>query len=256
MRNFLAHWSLILMIAPIVCVGQALAQERTLNHANVPVTVAADNVDVGPLTMPQAEYSQTYPPIFIPPLIQPTPGFRFEISFAPPVNNIPTDPYQMGKYGRLSLDYTPLTVFDGSDLGVMIQAMHVAHHLLLYSAGFTTDINKDGKFLLTAGLAHYQTGNAPTEPFVDAPFIRFRMQSLSENDPFAVDDDGSDLFVYSEVETTMHFRSYISGTAGLGLRLTPMLRMIGGWQHTEFIMPTERAVRTVDGLQGILQWGM
>lgn len=178
-----------------------------------------------------------------------------EMSFAPPLENIPTDPYQMGKYGRLSIDYTRLTHFDGAPLGVMVQALHVAHHLLFYSGGFTSDINNDGRFLLTAGLAHYQTGNSRAEPFVDAPFVRFRMQSMTEDESTSTDDD-TRFFIYSEIETTMHFREYISGTAGLGIRISPVLRMIGGLQHTEFVMPTERVTRLINGLQGILQWGM
>lgn len=230
----------VMVVALTLGAGAINAQENLNDNLAQPTQVASQDLAVRNWAMPTVQA----PPGIIPPA-----GFRFEMSFAPPINNIPTDPYQMGKYGRLSVDYTRITRFDGGDMGVMIQAMHVAHHLLLYSAGFTSDINNDGRFLLTAGLAHYQTGNAPTEPFVDAPFIRLRMQSLDEEDPAV-------LFVYSDVETTMHFRSYISGTAGLGLRVSPLLRLIGGFQHTEFVMPTEQTIRIVNGLQGILQWGM
>jgi hypothetical protein len=196
-----------------------------------------------------------YTPYRIPYAAQPPAGLRMEMSFAPPLQNIPTDPYQMGKYGRLSVDYTRATHFDGAPIGLMVQAMHVAHHLLFYSGGFTSDINNDGRFLLTAGLAHYQTGNSRAEPFVDAPFVRFRMQSMTEDESTAKNDDVR-IYFYSEAETTMHFREYISGTVGLGLRLSPVLRLIGGVQHTEFVMPTERVTRMLEGVHGILQWGM
>ncbi len=254
MHEYLLRRFIGLLIAPLMCVSGLRAQESTRDVPALAVLSPPTFTDIHPAVIPASEWI-AMPTVRIPPVLQPPPGLRIELSFAPPVNNMPTDPYQMGKYGRLSLDYTRLTRFDGTDLGVMLQALHVAHHLLLYSAGFTSDINKDGMFLLTAGLAHYQTGNAPTEPFVDAPFIRFRMQSLRE-DPMMVQFDPPDFFAYSEIETTMHFRAYISGTIGLGLRLSPMLRVIGGFQHTEFIMPTEQAVRIVDGLQGIVQWGM
>jgi hypothetical protein len=227
----------------------ALAQHIQDHDAGQPVVLR----DIAPMSVPA--HPSIIPNLHLPAPIAPPVGLRMEMSFAPPVNDIPTDPYQMGKYGRLSVDYTRLGRFDGGDIGVMVQALHVAHHLLFYSAGFTSDINNDGIFLLTAGLAHYQTGNAPTEPFVDAPFVRLRMQSLSEDRLISRDEEAA-LFFYTEMETTMHFREYLSGVAGLGLRISPMVRLIGGFQHTEFVMPTEHQVRMVEGLQGILQWGM
>jgi len=172
-------------------------------------------------------------------------GLRVEMSVAPPSDNIPRTAYDLGKYGRVAVDYANVAKLDGSRVGMSAQALHVAHHLLLYSVGLSSDINNDGMFLLTAGLAHYQSGNAHNEPFVDAPFIRFRYQSGEDQ-----------IYLYSEVETTMHFRSYISSMAGLGVRVSPILRMIGGFHHTEFVMPTERTTKQVNGLQGILSWGM
>ena len=186
----------------------------------------------------------TGPFFFLPRLPVPPQGLIIEMSLAPPVD-IPTDPYELGKYGRIAVDYTDITTFDGSDIGVAAQALHVAHHLLFYSMGVSSDINNDGMFLLTAGLAHYQTGNSRAEPFVDAPFVRFRFQSSAQN-----------IFAYSEVETTMHFRQYFSGMVGMGLRVTPTVRLMGGIHHTEFVMPTEQIVRYVDGLEGIISWGM
>ena len=174
----------------------------------------------------------------------PPPGLIIEMSVAPPAN-ILTDLYELGKYGRISVDYTGVMPFEGTELGIAAQALHVAHHLLFYSAGFSSDINGDGMFLFTVGIAHYQTGNSREEPFVDAPFIRLRFQSSQ-----------GPIFGYSEIETTMHFRSYISGMAGFGIRLSPAVRMIGGIHHTEFVMPTERTVVMVNGLEGIISWGM
>ena len=176
--------------------------------------------------------------------IAPPEGLIIEMSVAPPLT-VPTNPYDLGKYGRITVDYSSVGSFEGSDVGVSAQALHVAHHLLFYSAGVSTDINADGMFLFTVGLAHYQTGNGRWEPFVDAPFMRLRFQS-SQNY----------LFVYSEIETTMHFRQYLSGMAGLGIRLSPAVRMIGGIHHTEFVMPTEHIVNQVNGLEGIISWGL
>ena|SRR5665213_787535 len=176
--------------------------------------------------------------------VTPPPGLIIEMSVAPPMD-IPTNPYDLGKYGRISVDYTGVATFEGADIGVAAQALHVAHHLLFYSAGVSSDINNDGMFLFTVGLAHYQTGNSRLEPFVDAPFMRLRFQSSQKS-----------IFGYSEIETTMHFRSFISGMVGFGIRLSPMVRMIGGFHHTEFVMPTERFVQQVNGLEGIVSWGL
>lgn len=182
---------------------------------------------------------------FMVPYLSPLTGLRFEISLAPPASDMPADPYELAKYGRLTLEYNNLALIDGSKFGFAIQALHVAHHLLLYSAGMTSDINNDGMFLVTAGLATYQTGNSREEPFVTAPFARMKFQSSERA-----------IFVYSELQATMNARAYISGTAGLGLRLTPLMTLIGGYQHTEFIMPTEQRIRMVNGFQGTAQWGM
>jgi hypothetical protein len=100
-------------------------------------------------------------------------------------------------------------------------------------------------FLLTAGFAYYQAGNSRDEPFVGAPFMRVKFQSSEKM-----------IFAYSELEATMNSRAYISGTAGVGIRVSPMLSLIGGYQHTEFIMPTEQLIRMVNGFQGTMQWGM
>src|SRR5581483_11021650 len=159
------------------------------------------------------------PHYFLPIGPPPPQGLIIEMSLAPPVD-IPTDPYELGKYGRIAVDYTRMTTFDGSDVGIAAQALHVAHHLLFYSMGLSSDINNDGMFLLTLGLAHYQTGNNRAEPFVDAPFIRLRFQSSPK-----------DIFAYSEIETTMHFRQYLSVMTGLGLRVSPVLRLMGGIAH-------------------------
>jgi hypothetical protein len=186
----------------------------------------------------------TYPFSFAPFSITPPPGLRVEMSLAPPMD-IPSDPYQLGKYGEIAVEYTRLANIDGGDMGLSAQALHVAHHILFYSFGLSSDINNDGMFILNVGLAHYQTGNSRAEPFVDAPYARFRFQSSPK-----------DVFFYSEMESTMHFRSYLSAMAGLGLRISPVLRIIGGFHHTEFVMPTEQIVNQVNGLEGIISWGM
>ncbi len=183
-------------------------------------------------------------PIYLVPRdIAPPEGLILEMSLAPPVD-IPHDPYDLAKYGRISIDYTRVAMIDDADFGIAAQALHVAHHLLFYSAGVTSDINNDGMFLLTAGLAHYQTGN-DFSPFVNSPYIRFRFQSSQET-----------VFAYSEIETTMHFRQFITGMAGLGFRLSPAVRVMGGFHHTEFVMPEQRFVQIVQGLEGIISWGM
>jgi hypothetical protein len=179
------------------------------------------------------------------PYVSPISGLTLEISIAPPSANMPLDPYEIGKYGRVGIEYNHAFLFDGSELGMAAQALHVAHHLLLYSAGLTSDINNDGMFLLTGGLAHYQTGNSRAEPFVDAPFMRLKFQTSQD-----------DIFGYSELESTMNYRSYISGTIGFGMRITRGVRIIGGFQHTEFVMPTEQLVRQVNGIEGIIRWGL
>ena len=182
---------------------------------------------------------------FMVPYLSPLSGLRFEVSLAPPASDMPTDPYELAKYGRLTLEYNNFAVMDGAKFGVAVQALHVAHHLLLYSGGITSDINNDGMFLITVGVASYQTGNSRAEPFVTAPFARMKFQSSERV-----------IFLYSELEATMNARAYISGTTGVGLRVSPFMTLIGGYQHTEFIMPTEQAVRMVNGFQGTVQWGM
>lgn len=209
--------------------SDSLAQEAHYASSYVPAPM--------PINIPQ-------PSPFLFHEITPPPGLIVEMSVAPPLD-IPTDPYDLGKYGRISVDYTDAGRFEGAEIGMEAQALHVAHHLLFYSIGISSDVNNDGMFLFTVGLAHYQTGNSRSEPFVNAPFIRLRFQSSPKN-----------IFAYSEIETTMHFRSYLSGMVGFGIRLSPMVRMIGGFHHTEFVMPTEHLVRQVNGLEGIISWGM
>jgi hypothetical protein len=179
-------------------------------------------------------------------LRSPLRGLYLEMSIAPPeAANQSHDIYQLAKYGRLAVEFNNFARIDGNRFGLAAQALHVAHHLLFYSAGITSDINNDGMFLMSAGLAHYQTGNSRFEPFVDAPFMRVKFQSSREA-----------VFAYSELETTMHYRSYVSGTVGIGFSLTPFMRVIGGFHHTEFVMPTEHMTREVNGVQGIISWGM
>jgi len=183
------------------------------------------------------------PSYLIPRDLAPPPGLIIEMSLAPP-ENIPTGYYDLAKYGRIAVDYTHVATVWGANLGLAAQALHVAHHLLLYSGGISSDINNDGMFILTAGLAQYQVGNDQA-PFIDAPFVRFRFQSSP-----------SYVFLYSEIETTMRFQQYISGMAGLGLRVSPSVRLMGGFHHTEFIMPSEQTVQMINGLEGIISWGL
>jgi hypothetical protein len=175
---------------------------------------------------------------------EPASGFELEMSVAPPAENIPHDPYQLAKYGRINLEYKNLATIDGNRLGLAAQALHVAHHILLYSAGISTDINNDGMFTMTAGYTHYQVGQKRDEPFVDAPFMRFKFRSSPKS-----------VFAYSELETTMHERAYISAMLGLGMMVAPGVRFVAGFQHTEFTMPRERMVQQVNGLQGSFMWG-
>jgi hypothetical protein len=226
----------VLLLA-ILAGSAAYGQENPTPASAVPSPLAGAD---GSALLPVPGMTQFY---FLPRDLAPPPGLIIEMSLAPPVD-IPTDPYDLAKYGRIGVDYTRVATLDGANFGLAAQALHVAHHLLFYSAGISSDINNDGMFLLTAGLAHYQTGN-DAEPFVDAPFIRFRFQSSPK-----------DIFAYSEIETTMHFRQYISGMAGLGIRVSPSVRLMGGFHHTEFVMPAEQTVQMVNGLEGIISWGM
>ena len=158
---------------------------------------------------------------------------------------MPTGLYDFGKYGRVAVEYMRLTKFDGIPIGIAAQALHVAHHLLFYSAGFTSDVNNDGMFLLTAS-CYYQTDNSRAEPFTDAPFVRLRFQSSQE-----------DLFAYSRgIETTINFGQYLSGTVGVGVNVSPVVRLIGGIHHTEFVMPADQTVREINGFEGIISWGL
>jgi hypothetical protein len=183
------------------------------------------------------------PSYLVPRDLAPPPGLIIEMSLAPP-ENIPTGYYDLAKYGRIAVDYTHVATVWGANLGLAAQALHVAHHLLLYSGGISSDINNDGMFILTAGLAQYQVGNDQA-PFIDAPFVRFRFQSSPDY-----------VFLYSEIETTMRFQQYISGMAGLGLRVSPSVRLMGGIHHTEFIMPSEQTVQMIKGLEGSISWGL
>jgi hypothetical protein len=181
-------------------------------------------------------------PMF-PRMISPITGLNIEMGISAP--SIPTtNAYEMAKYGTVNIEYNNFAKFDGNLFGIAGQAMHVAHHLLLYAAGFTTDVNGDGMFLFTLGAARYQVGNSRDEPFVNAPFVRFKYQTSNAR-----------IFGYTEFETTVHYRSYLSGTVGVGLRLSNQVKLICGLHHTEFVMPTEHLVREVDGFHGIVSWG-
>jgi hypothetical protein len=226
-----------ILVSGIFCASALRAQELHSASGPAPMPLSSDDESV----LPGLSLARLY---FIPRDITPPPGLIVEMSLAPP-EDIPNNYYDLAKYGRIAVDYTRVGMLDGANLGVAAQALHVAHHLLFYSAGVSSDINNDGMFLITAGIAHYQTGNSRAEPFVDAPFMRFRFQSSQDY-----------VFMYSEIESTMHFRQYISGMAGLGLRVSPSIRLMGGYHHTEFVMPTEQIVQTVNGLEGIISWGL
>jgi hypothetical protein len=172
-------------------------------------------------------------------------GLRMEVGLALEQEKHAIGYYEAGKYGRINVEYNNLIEIDGNMFGIVGQAMHVAHHMLFYSGGISTDVNGDGMFLFTVGEAHYRVGNRRFEPFVDAPFMRMKFHSSPEK-----------IFIYGEVETTMHMRSLVTGTVGLGFRLSPMVKFIGGLHHTEFWMPTEKQNRVVEGLHGILSWGI
>jgi hypothetical protein len=228
------------------------ALSNTLQNENTRVFIPLDNEHIsaqlaeniarerGLLIDPVYVRSPTYLPY-----VSPVAGLTVEMSIAPPSASMPLDPYELGKYGRIGVEYNNFASIDGDRFGMAAQALHVAHHLLFYSAGLSSDINNDGMFLLTAGMARYQTGNNRDEPFIDAPFMRLKFQTSEDV-----------VFGYSELETTMNYRSYISGTVGLGMRVSRGVSLIGGFQHTEFVMPTEQLVRQVNGLQGIIRWGM
>lgn len=228
--------------AGILVVGILLAAElRAQISTSASGSLPAPSAEVDTAELLQQFFPTTI--YLVPRDLAPPEGLILEMSVAPPTE-IPRTAYELAKYGRLSVDYTRAATIDNADFGVSAQALHVAHHLLFYSAGITSDINNDGMFLLTAGMAHYQTGN-DFSPFVDAPFIRLRFQSSQQT-----------VFAYSEIETTMHFRQFITGMAGFGFRLSPRVRLMGGFHHTEFVMPEQQFVQMVDGLEGILSWGM
>lgn len=172
-------------------------------------------------------------------------GLKLEMALATPHHEPVRGYYEAAKYGRINVEMNNFIEIDGNKFGIAGQAMHVAHHLLLYAGGVTTDINGDGMFMFTLGAAHYQTGNRRWEPFVNAPFMRFKFHSTPK-----------DIFLYSEIETTMHYRALLTGTLGVGFRISPMVKVIGGLHHTEFVQPTERAIRLVRGFHGIINWGL
>lgn len=172
-------------------------------------------------------------------------GLKMEVGLALEQDKQVVGYYEAGKYGRINVEYNNLFEFDGNMYGIVGQAMHVAHHMLFYSGGISTDVNGDGMFLFTVGGAHYRVGNRRWEPFVDAPFMRIKFHSSPEP-----------IFAYGELETTMHMRSLITGTFGIGFRISPMVKLIGGLHHTEFWMPTEKTNRVVQGLHGIMSWGI
>jgi hypothetical protein len=172
-------------------------------------------------------------------------GLHMEVGLALEQEKQAIGYYEAGKYGRINVEYNNLFEVGGDMFGLVGQAMHVAHHMLFYSAGVSTDVNGDGMFMFTVGQAHYRVGNRRYEPFVDAPFMRMKFHSSPEK-----------IFVYGELETTMHMRSLVTGTVGLGFRLSPLVKFIGGLHHTEFWMPTEKQNRVVEGLHGIFSWGI
>jgi hypothetical protein len=218
----------------------AAIQTRTL--AQQPIH-SADNGTELEQTDADGPHGITLPFSFVPSSITPPPGLRIEMSLSPPTD-IPTDPYELGKYGEIAVEYTRVANLDGGDMGLAAQALHVAHHLLFYSMGLSSDVNNDGMFIMSIGLAHYQTGNSRAEPFVDAPFMRFRFQSSPQ-----------DVFVYSEIETTMHFRSYIEAMAGLGIRLSSSLRIIGGFIIPNLSSRRKKSFSKSMGLKGLLAGG-
>ncbi len=222
---------------PQIAIAESPDGENTGTVSNAGDRLVAASADTECAILPTYAPASLTPPEAAPPL-----GLIIEMSLAPPAN-IPSGYYDLAKYGRIGVDYSHAAAFDGFNIGVAAQALHVEHHLLLYAAGLSTDINNDGMFILTAGLSYYQTGNDQTS-FVDAPFMRIRFQSSQD-----------DLYIYSEAETTMHFRQYISGMAGLGYRVSRSIQLMGGFHHTEFVMPEQQTVQMINGLEGIVSWG-
>lgn len=172
-------------------------------------------------------------------------GLRMDLALATQFDEPIYGYYQAAKYGRINVELNNSILVGNDNFGVAGQAMHVPHSLLLYAGGISTDVNGDGMFLMTLGAAHYQTGNARWEPFVNAPFMRFKYHSSDE-----------DIFLYSELESTMHARSFLTATVGVGFRINQSVKVIGGFHHTEFKQPTEKQTRQVRGIHAIFSWGV
>src|SRR5439155_9190986 len=64
---------------------------------------------------------QTVPFSLFPRGITPPPGLRIEMSVAPPAENIPRTPYDLGKYGRIAVEYSRVTTLDGAHIGMAAQ---------------------------------------------------------------------------------------------------------------------------------------
>jgi hypothetical protein len=226
-------------------IDEALMNERPL-HPIIPEEVNARAVERWAIAN---GFLNSAPEAVLPAIIHHAPnhmsGVKMEMAFAMPHDENVVGYYEAGKYGRINIEYNNMFRWKGNNFGLVGQAMHVAHHMLFYSGGVSTDVNGDGMFLFTLGAAHYRVGNRRTEPFVDAPFMRVKFHSSPDR-----------VFLYSEVETTMHIRSMMTGTFGLGVRMSNAVKLIGGLHHTEFWMPTERMNRVVRGFHGIFSYGI
>jgi len=178
---------------------------------------------------------------FKPSLIAPESGpLQFMVGASLPFN-VPTDPYLMMKYGMLGVEAQNLFQAFDQPIGFVAKASHMPHHLMMYSIGLTTDVNRDSMLLVTMGLSYHQSGNSSLEPFVTSPYVWFRFNSSQKA-----------LFLYSDLEAIVNSRSYLSGMIGIGYRVSKNIEFVGGFHHTEFIMPTEQATYMVDGLKGMM----
>ena len=101
------------------------------------------------------------------------------------------------------------------------------------------DVNNDGSVLATIGVAKYQSGTDLSQPYTISPFSRIQYFTSTRG-----------VFLYGDVEATVHVKGYISGTAGLGVKVAG-IELIAGYHYSMYVLPDVVDAQTVTGFNTI-----
>jgi hypothetical protein len=166
------------------------------------------------------------------------PSFRLEYGVAGPMN-LQYNTSSMMQYGRASVDVMNLATVLGSHLGLGARMMRSGGDFRYYSGGIVADVNNDGSVLATIGVAKYQSGTDLSQPYTISPFSRIQYFTSTRG-----------VFLYGDVEATVHVKGYISGTAGLGVKVAG-IELIAGYHYSMYVLPDVVDAQTVTGFNTI-----